>query len=805
MFCAFAAGGPLCAATIAITIDPAQDRVPISPYIYGTNQAVPGVTPTARRLGGNRMTGYNWENNASNAGSDWQQQSDDYMTSALGIPASEANVPAKTLTFFHDQSLAAGVPYTLLTLPMAGYVAADKNGPVSAAETAPSPRWAAVQNTKPGPFSATPDLTDGVVYTDELLHLLVQRYGSAATPTGIRGYDLDNEPDLWSSTHPRLHPAPTGAAELITRSVDLAKTVKRIDPAAETFGFVSYGFGGYYNFQNAPDWPTERTKGAYGWFIDYYLDQMAKASTAAGTRLLDVLDLHNYSEARGGGVRVTDDTTYTNLATNEARMQAPRAFWDPTYVEDSWIGQYYASYLPFLPRIKASIATFYPGTKLAFSEYNFGGEGDVSGGIAEADILGIFGRSGVYLAALWPLHSDLSYAAAAFNLYRNYDGAGGQFGDESVRTTDADTVNSSAYAAVDTAGRLHLMVLNKSYDTPTTFAFSVAGDATYASARVFAFDANSASITERAPVRNIAGNAFSYVLPARSAAHFVLSPDALPTPRIVNISSRAQVGTGSDVMIAGFVVGGSGTKKVLVRAVGPTLTQFDPVGLGPAVVLADPTLRLTTSTGATVAANDNWSDDPAIAAAAESAGAFALPAGSRDAALIATLAPGGYSAIVSGVNGTSGVALVEVYDLDPAGPARLINISTRAHVGTGAQALIAGFTMTGAGPGQVLVRAVGPTLSVFDPVNLAPGLVLPDPRLQLKTLAGSLLATDDNWDSSDAAAISAAGDAVGAFGLPPGGRDAALLATLSAGTYTPVVGDTTGAGGLALVEVYEVP
>ena len=526
IFLGAAAVSAVCGA-VGITVNPDTSRAPISPYIYGTNQDVSGVNFTLRRMGGNRMTGYNWENNASNAGSDYLNQSDNFMTYVFGIPDSQAAIPGIVLTKFHDQSLAAGAPYTIITLPMAGYVAADKSGVVSAGEAAPSARWVPVVNTKPTALSATPDLADGKVYSDELVQFLVGRYGSAATASGIKGYDLDNEPDLWSNTHSRLHPAQPLCAELVTRSVDLAKAVKRIDPAAETLGFVSYGFGGYYDFQGATDWPTERTKGTYRWFIDYYLDQMKKASTTAGSRLLDVLDLHNYSEARGNdtvAARVTDSTDYTNIACNKARLQAPRAFWDPTYVENSWIGQYYASYLPFLPGIKQSVASFYPGTKIGFTEYNFGGEGHVSGGIAQADILGIFGQQGVYLASLWPLHTDLTYSAAAFKLYRNYDGAGSQYGSTAVSASTADAVLSSAYASVDNASspRLHVIVLNKNYDTSTQFDFTVAGGTTYSSARVFAFDAASATLTERAAVATITGNHFSYTLPPLTAAHFVL-------------------------------------------------------------------------------------------------------------------------------------------------------------------------------------------------------------------------------------------------------------------------------------------
>lgn len=523
---------PAASAAIAFDVDvnPDAGRAAISPLIYGTNQDIAGVTFPARRQGGNRMTGYNWENNASNAGTDWFNQSDNYLTWAAGVPAAQENTPAIVMTTFHDQSLAAGTAYSIVTLPIAGYVAADKSGEVTAGQVAPSSRWKAVVHTKPTALTYPPSTADGSVYTDELLQRLVTLYGSASTANGIKGYSLDNEPDLWAGTHPRIHPTAPGCVELINRSVDAAKAVKRIDAAAETIGFVSYGFNGYYSFQDAPDWGVEKTKGPYTWFVDYFLDRMKQASTTAGTRLLDVLDVHNYTEAQGGGERVNAPDTWGNLDCNKARIQAPRTYWDPTYIENSWIGTWFSGFLPLLPKLKTSITTFYPGTKLALTEYNFGGESHISGGLAQADTLGIFGQQGVYLANWWQLHDNPTYVGAAFKLYLNYDGAGGKFGDTKVNASASNRADGSAFASIlgSATGVLHVVVLNKNYDNAANVTVRLAGATSYASARVFAFDAASATLTERAPVATITGNQFTYPLPALTAAHFVLL--AGPTP-----------------------------------------------------------------------------------------------------------------------------------------------------------------------------------------------------------------------------------------------------------------------------------
>jgi mannan endo-1,4-beta-mannosidase len=526
-----AAAAPLARADIAVTVavDPAAGRTAISPYVYGVNQDLPGYTATARRQGGNRSTGYNWENNASNAGSDWMHSSDNFSTWVMGIPDSQAATPGIAVTTFHDQSIAAGNAYSIVTLQMAGYVAADKSGAVTTGQVAPSSRWKPSLFTKPGAFSLTPDTSDGAVYMDEFLNFLVDRYGNAATATGVRGYNLDNEPDLWAHTHARMHPTQPTCVELVTRSADLAKAVKRVDPAAETIGFVSYGFNGYYSFQDAPDWTAEKATGSYRWFVDYFLAKMKAASDTAGVRLLDVLDVHHYTEHNAGGVRVSDGTDFSNLDANKGRIQAPRALWDASFNENSWIKQWFSAFYPYLPNLKAAIATHYPGTKLAITEYNYGGESHISGGLAQADTLGIFGRDGVYLANLWLLHDSPAslYAAAAFRLYRDYDGAGGKFGDTSVGATVSSLENASAYAALhgSSGAKLHLVVLNKHYDQASAVTVQIAGATRYTRARVFAFDAAGAAITERAVISGITGNQFTTTLAALTAAHVVLEAE----------------------------------------------------------------------------------------------------------------------------------------------------------------------------------------------------------------------------------------------------------------------------------------
>jgi mannan endo-1,4-beta-mannosidase len=509
--------------TVDFTVTVSDSPKSISPFIYGTNQLMDGGENWgSMRIGGNRLTGYNWENNASNAGSDYYQESDDYLASVFGVPSDSSDIPAIVTESFYNQARQFNA-YPLVTLQMAGFVAKDKNGIVDSAQTAPSSRWAYVKFAKTSPLSLIPDTSDDSVFMDEYVSSLVGKYGAANSGTGIRGYELDNEPDLWNSTHPRIHPLQPTCQELVQRSISLSRSVKRVDPSAEIFGPVSYGFNGYLSFQNAPDWNTVSAGKGYSWFLDYYLDQMEKASDSTGTRLLDVLDLHWYPEAEGSDGNRILTSSATTTADNLARVQAPRTLWDPAYKEISWIAQWYPSYLPLIPRVITSIDKYYPGTKLAFTEFNYGGENDISGALALDDVLGIFAKYGVYLAADWQLSSASQFVSAAYKMYRNYDGSNSSFGDSYLPSQTSDSVNCSIYGSIRSdADEIHLIVIDKNYNQSITGNFSILSSRRILSGRVWELNRYSSQIHELDSVTNISGNSFSYPVKAASICHFVL-------------------------------------------------------------------------------------------------------------------------------------------------------------------------------------------------------------------------------------------------------------------------------------------
>ena len=515
--------------TVDFTITVGETLKTISPYIYGTNQLLTEEENwAAMRQGGNRLTGYNWENNASNAGTDYLNSSDNFLTWIAGIQ--NENEPGIVTTTFRDKSIELNT-YSLITLQLAGYVARDKQGTVTELQTAPSSRWRTVQFQKGSAYSLQPDTSDNFVYLDEYVNFLVNHFGMANTSTGIKGYSLDNEPGLWISTHPRIHPVKARCVEMVQKAIDVSIAVKNVDPYLEIFGPVLYGFNAYFSFQEAEDWDSVKSGTNYQWFIDFYLDQMRQAEISSGKRLLDVLDIHWYPEARGDN-RITD--TYANTTADKlARVQAPRTLWDNNYIENSWIGQWFGAYLPLIPRLKESIDEYYPGTKLAFTEFSYGGENDITGAIAMADVLGIFGKYDVYLGTYWQLYSESDYVSAAYKIYRNYDGNNSTFGNYSLTSLTSDSVNTSVYGSINEEGNeIHLVVINKKLSESVDGNFSISSQHNIVSGNVWKLDAVSSDISEINPVTNFNNNVFNYTLPAGSVCHFVLQIDAVNTNEI---------------------------------------------------------------------------------------------------------------------------------------------------------------------------------------------------------------------------------------------------------------------------------
>jgi hypothetical protein len=543
---------------LTFTVHADQGAHPISPYIYGVNNGNRAAAHRATivRNGGNRLTAYNWENNASNAGSDFRYQNDDYLCSTMGGKSNafpcdaDSGTPGAYLKAVTDQARAAGAAMAI-TVPMVDYVSADKGpgGDVRlGADGGKDPAYLQTRfkknvAAKGAPFQNPPDPTDDTVYEDEMVNWFAQ-----TEPTEPVRFLLDNEPDLWSSTHAEVHPDKITYAEIVQRNVEYATAIKAVMPTAEVWGPVNFGWSGFVNLQGAPDAAGRN-------FLLFWLGSMFTAAQTAGKPLVDGMDLHWYPEAGdftagdgglppGSDCRITSDPTtnkgmasdcYTPAGTAgqvAAREQAPRSLWDSTYVETSWItGGPGGTPIRLVPSLQDKIARIdpnkkFPAMKLSFSEWNYGGGGDISGTIATADVLGLFGSYGVDMAMLWEVWHDESFTYAAFDAFRNFDGKGGEFGDTSIAASTSDVPDSSVYASLVDAdpSKVVIVALNKAL-TDKVAGIQIYHSTVYSSAAVYTVtSAGGAALVPGTSIQAVGTNAFAYTMPAQSVTVLVPTP-----------------------------------------------------------------------------------------------------------------------------------------------------------------------------------------------------------------------------------------------------------------------------------------
>jgi hypothetical protein len=464
-------------ADVTVSIDTSATRT-ISPYIYGSNQNLGASQYTFGRMGGNNWTTFNWVINGSNAGIDWYNWNYDYLPWIFGVPASQYDTPGATILAGLDRILGAqadaptNAGAALITVPIQGYVSADRGTNPNADVNSTGPdylqnRFKPIQFTKGAPFTTDPGAlsAEPSVYTDEYVNW-VKTVAKAAHPGQGVFYSLDNEPDLWSSTHPRVELHQESYDSLATKEEEAAVAIKGADADATVFGFVSYGWYGYTYLQGAPD-GSGADHNTFGDFTEYYLGRMSDAEARAGKRLVDVLDLHYYTSAQtvDGTLQVQSPDSSPDVVA--ARVQSTRSLWDPSYVENSWITRSLPDGdqgIRLIPRMQAKIDAKYPGTRLAITEYNFRGGQDISGAIAQADALGIFGQYGLFAASRFQMDANEPFAEAAFKMYRGFDGAAANFGDVSVAATSSDVSKVAVYVSEDSTsvGRWVIVAINRS-------------------------------------------------------------------------------------------------------------------------------------------------------------------------------------------------------------------------------------------------------------------------------------------------------------------------------------------------------
>jgi fibronectin type 3 domain-containing protein len=513
---------------VTITINPANAK-PISPYIYGLNfyfgETDPPPMATLDRDGGNRWTAYNWETNASNAGSDYLYENDGYLSSST--------VPAEAVRGFIAQDQGANVA-SLVTVQMQGLVAGDESGPVSVANPPDLSRFKTVVDKKSTvsavPFTVTPPTTDANVYMDEFVWALNQKLPGifGANPAQPTFLDLDNEPELWNSTHLEVQgPNPVTSDNYIAKTIALTQAIKDQFPNTIIFGPVHYGFQGIYNWQGE----LAATPSGANWFPDKYLQATKTASTTYGKPLVDVYDFHWYAEDYdANGTRILDLTS-TTLTDAQVQLivQSPRNLWDPTYTDagnsNPWIYQELGNTpINILGRLQSKINAENPGMKISVSEYENGGQNHIAGTIAQADNLGIFGAQGVFAASFWPPNGTYSYSLAGFRAFRGFDGANATFGDTSLQSTSSNVQNVVVYASTDstTPGRVVFVAINRSTTSQVT---AITGQPLAGTAHLYQMTAASAQTqsTGGTPVQPISagatpvtGSTLTLTLPALS-------------------------------------------------------------------------------------------------------------------------------------------------------------------------------------------------------------------------------------------------------------------------------------------------
>ena len=451
----------------------------ISPFIYGIAAGDEGwanVRPPVRRWGGNPTSRYNWEGHFNSSAKDWFFE----------------NHPVAAYSQFLADTVAQGAT-TALTVPMLGWVAKDGTSysfPVSVfgpqKETDPWRRDAGNGvNAANEPVAPGPPTRTSVEAPPEWAKRWVLAIRAGDTKTGKRSvyeYILDNEPMLWNTTHRDVHPDPLGYDELLERTIRYASAIREADPDAIIAGPAEWGWSNYiYSAKDLAGHAVKADRLAHGNtpLVEWYLKKLREHEQKTHTRLLDVLDLHYYPQASnvyGGGNGGVDRDTQL------LRLRSTRSLWDSGYVDESWIKDTVA----LLPRMREWVDKNYPGRGISIGEWNFGGEKDITGALATAEVLGRFGQFGVTSAFYWTSPPAGSASSFGFLAYRDFDGRGGHFLDWFLPTQSVD--NLSLFASRDKDGK-HLVVvaLNMGPDTPLLVDVDFSACGTVASYQAYVY------------------------------------------------------------------------------------------------------------------------------------------------------------------------------------------------------------------------------------------------------------------------------------------------------------------------------
>ncbi|HMD70715.1 MAG TPA: glycoside hydrolase family 44 protein [Bryobacteraceae bacterium] len=567
----------------ALSIDAAAGRHAISPDIYGINfywsvgspavpalaAAAPGIRPTARRWGGNSTSTYQWQLDVSNLDADWF-----YEVLPGAVPDVSKLPDGSSFNAFADQARTTGGKI-LGTVPILGWLPKARQEmcsfnqakypnqckidpyymyhPMTCGDGIQYTAACGTPSVNDGKAPSSPvyiqnDPTDAYAQYDETfqaawVRYLVSRYGKGGQG-GVAIWSLDNEPIWWDSTHRDIHPSPYTYDEVLSLDTTYAAAIKQADPTALVSGPVADNWASLYfskkdivagwNSRGGQYWSNPIDRNAHGGvaFMPWYLSQMQQYEKQHGTRLLDILDIHAYYEPSAL------DSGTESAAIDALRLDSTREFWDPSYIPPAnyWIVDPDRNGAPIapqlIPRLRQMVAQYYPGTKIAITEYNWTGQGTLNGALAQAELLGVFGREGLDMATLWGPPSPTDPVAFAFRMYRNYDGTGGAFGETGVSSTSTDLGSLSVFGALRSDLYLTAVVINKTgVDLSSTL--TLANFAPGAAAQVWRYSAANLAAIVQQPDAPIGAGSLTTVFPANSITLLAIPPGAFPAPKPV--------------------------------------------------------------------------------------------------------------------------------------------------------------------------------------------------------------------------------------------------------------------------------
>jgi uncharacterized protein (TIGR03437 family) len=596
-----------------LTIDANANRHAISPDVYGINfywdlgtngdpkqaaytAAALDLRPTARRWGGNGTSTYHWKYDVNNIAADW------FFEVLPDTSINAANLPnGSSFNRFADQVRTSGGKI-VGTIPILGWL------PKARAETCSFDAAKYGNQCKVDPYAKYHPFTcgNGIVYvaacgdpsvndgkapsnpvyikndpTDaygqydesfqaDWIRYAVSRYGKA-NQGGVAIWSLDNEPIWWDSTHRDIHPDPYTYDEVLALDIRYAEAIKTADPTALVSGPVGDNWASLWfskkdivsGWARGNYWSNPADRNAHGGvaFLAWYLQQLRAYEQQHGLRLLDYLDQHAYMAPPNIAFSPAGDSN-----TQAIRLDSTRVFWDPTYIvsNDYWIRDVDNNGAPvsprLIPRLREIVNQNYPGTRIGITEYNWGALDNINGALAQADLLGIFGREGLDMATLWGPPKPTDPGAFAFKIYRNYDGLGSTFGETSVQASSADQGKLSVYAALRSDLNLTVAVINKT-GADLSSTLSLANFAAGASAKVWLY--SSANLGAVVPQPDVAAGAggISMVFPANSITLLAIPPAGLPVPKpiviaVTNAASYAQaIAPGQMIVVWGRGMG----------------------------------------------------------------------------------------------------------------------------------------------------------------------------------------------------------------------------------------------------------